>query len=64
MGPAWAPKNPLCLMTPFIPYMPAPIDLIEEYATEGGQAAFYAGWLAGTGNLPSDLSAQLGNVPD
>ena len=48
----------------FIPYMPAPVDLIEEYPTEGEQAAFYAGWLAGTGNLPSDLSAQLGNAPD
>jgi hypothetical protein len=48
----------------FIPYMPAPVDLIEEYATEAEQAAFYAGWLAGTGNLPSDLSAQLGNAPD
>lgn len=50
--------------TTFIPYMPAPIDLIEEYATEREQAAFYAGWLAGIGSLPSDLSAQLGNAPD
>jgi len=48
----------------FIPYMPAPIDLIEEYSTEGEQAAFYAGWLAGTGNLPPELSAQLRNAPD
>jgi hypothetical protein len=48
----------------FIPYMPAPIDLIDEYPTAGEQEAFYAGWLAGTGNLPPDLSAQLGNAPD
>jgi hypothetical protein len=48
----------------FIPYVPAPAELIEQYLTEGEQAAFYAGWLAGTGNLPSDLSAQLGNAPD
>jgi hypothetical protein len=44
--------------------MPAPTELIEEYATEGEQVAFYAGWLAGTGDLPADLSAQLGNAPD
>jgi hypothetical protein len=48
----------------FIPYMPAPTDLIEEYCTEGERAAFYAGWLAGTGNLPPELSAQLRNAPD
>ena len=48
----------------FIPYMPAPSDLIEEYSTEGEQEAFYAGWLAGTGNLPPELSAQLRNAPD
>ena len=48
----------------FIPYMPAPVELIEEYPTEGEQAAFYAGWLAGIGTLPPDLSAQLGMTPD
>ncbi len=48
----------------FIPYMPAPVELIEEYLTEGERAAFYAGWLAGIGTLPADLSAQLGNTPD
>ena len=48
----------------FIPYMPVPIDLIEEYCTAGEQAAFYAGWLTGIGNLPPELSAQLRNAPD
>ena len=48
----------------FIPYMPAPTDLIEGYLTEDERAAFYAGWLAGIGNLPAELSAQLRNAPD
>jgi hypothetical protein len=43
----------------FAPYLPAPHELIEQYATEGEQAAFYAGWLAGTGALPAELLAQL-----
>jgi hypothetical protein len=44
--------------------MPAPTDLIEGYVTEDERAAFYAGWLAGIGNLPAELSAQLRNAPD
>ena len=47
----------------FMAYMPAPAELIEEYATEGEQAAFYAGWLAGTGALPVELLAQLRDTP-
>jgi hypothetical protein len=43
----------------FTPYMPAPHELIEQYATEGEQAAFFAGWLAGTGAVPAELLAQL-----
>jgi len=47
----------------FAPYMPAPHELIEQYATEGEQAAFYAGWLVGTGALPAELLAQLAGAP-
>jgi hypothetical protein len=47
----------------FTPYMPAPDELIEQYATEDEQAAFYAGWLAGTGALPAELLAQLRAAP-
>jgi len=45
------------------PYMPAPHELLEQYATEGEQVAFYAGWLAGTGALPAALVAQLRHTP-
>jgi len=47
----------------FTPYIPAPNELIEQYATLGEQAAFYAGWLAGTGALPAELLAQLRSAP-
>jgi hypothetical protein len=47
----------------FTPYMPAPDELIEQYATEGERAAFYVGWLAGTGALPPELLAQLRTTP-
>jgi len=43
----------------FTPYIPVPNELIEAYSTEGEQAAFYAGWLAGTGALPAEILAQL-----
>jgi hypothetical protein len=46
----------------FMPYMPAPEELIEQYATVGERLAFCAGWLAGTGALSSELLAQLGNA--
>lgn len=43
----------------FMPYMPAPDELLVQYATEAERLAFYAGWLAGTGALPPELLAQL-----
>jgi hypothetical protein len=46
-----------------MPYMPAPVELIEEYTTEGEQMAFYAGWLAGTGALPPELLVRLQSRP-
>jgi hypothetical protein len=42
-----------------MPYMPAPAELIEQYALEGEQLAFCAGWLAGAGALPAELLTQL-----
>jgi len=47
-----------------MPYMPAPAELFEEYATEEEQEAFYAGWLAGAGALPQELLAQLCSAPN
>jgi hypothetical protein len=52
---------PACCIV--MPYLPAPSELIEEYPTEGEQAAFYAGWLAGAGALTAELLAQLCNAP-
>jgi hypothetical protein len=47
----------------FTPYLPAPDELLEQYTTEGEQAAFCAGWLAGTGALPVELLVQLRTTP-
>jgi hypothetical protein len=43
----------------FMPYMPAPDELIEQYALEGEQMAFCAGWLAGAGALSAELLTRL-----